>query len=1350
MKAQFLFKHLFWSTYNSCGRVDTGWSAMCDRLQRRGEYAGMITPTCPSPNLQDHKRDSKVNSIELTVRREFVGTYTPARLTKETMRQMWKNIILLITMALSMWIVLPMQQAYAAGAFVKLQILVPGETAAPGTATGKTGTPTARTSGTAFNVKVNAVDANWNVISTLTDVVGITSTDGNAILPSNAALVSGTMTFSVTLKTAGTPTITATDITNGTKTANTSPSITVNAGSLDNFLVESSAGGDIGAQATGVAFTIKITARDVYNNTAISFTGGVNTANITSTGTLSGGPITTTAFTNGVLASQSVTITNSGSFTITVTKGTPTGTSNSFTVGNRRYAVAKSSWNTTATWSATSGGTSGASVPVDGDIVFIGEAATDRNVTIPSGYSATCASLTMGNLTDNTKAELIFFASSSNLTVSGNLTMNRPNDNATSTITLGAGNLTVKGDLELAHHTASNTDDKRINNITISTGTLTAAGDLIYNGEDTQGKQSSIEFTGAGTLNVAGNFTIINGTLTPSTGTVNFNGTYVAQSIPIGVSAVNYNNLVINNTSAGGATLSNTVTSSEVTGNLSVPSGIFNNGGFAITLASTKQFSVSNGATFNLSGTSSMVTVSRTGSSKTFGATSTVNYAGTTQTVSTENYGNLALSGSGNKTISNGTVVSSNLSISGTAKGLLTNGGTSTAQSITLGGINQASGSWGSSGSAATHKDDIWFVKANTGIINVTSTLCSAYTAVISGTATICNGSSTNLAVTITGGIGPYTVVYSGSTVNGYTSGSAIPVSPSTTTTYTLTSVTDAIGCTATVSGSGVATITITSSGTWLGTTSPGNWSDPSNWCGGVPTASTNVFIPSGTTYQPTVDVTTAICLSLTINASAILTIGAAKALTVSGTLTNNGGTAGLVLQSNGSGTASLIHSTTGVPATVSRYMSGVAESWHFLSSPVAAQAISGDWLPTGTYGNGTGYDLYVWNEPTNCWIYKLNTTAVVNWNTVHSGNNFMVGRGYLYSVQATTPTKVFTGNLNNGAVTYPLTNQGPVTSDNVNGFNLVGNPYPSSIDWQALTGWSRSSLLASGSGYDMWIYNPSAGNYGIFNSASGIGTNSVTQYIAPMQGFFVRAAGAGNLGFSNALKVHTGANDWKSATIHPNQFSVVVQSAVDHTSDEVRLLFGYHENQPGAAKLFSPVAAAPSLYLHAGGLNYTVRYLTDTIENPVVPVLFKPGVNGAYTLQFNFEPTQFETVLLEDLKTQNIQDLKISPAYPFSATVSDAANRFALHFVPIITTSLKELPAKITTHGLHIYVDLTLVTGPTIATVYDLLGRKLYEQQLSGETITTLNFNAGRELLLVKLQNPQGSLCRKLLGTNK
>src|SRR5207248_11236346 len=74
-------------------------------------------------------------------------------------------------------------------AFAKLQLLVPGETAAPGSVSGKTGTPTSSTAGTAFNITAKAVDNFWNGVNTITDTVGITSSDANAGLPANAASV---------------------------------------------------------------------------------------------------------------------------------------------------------------------------------------------------------------------------------------------------------------------------------------------------------------------------------------------------------------------------------------------------------------------------------------------------------------------------------------------------------------------------------------------------------------------------------------------------------------------------------------------------------------------------------------------------------------------------------------------------------------------------------------------------------------------------------------------------------------------------------------------------------------------------------------------------------------------------------------------------------------------------------------------------------------------------------------------------------------------------------------------------------------------------------------------------------
>ncbi|MFZ4413713.1 MAG: hypothetical protein ACOYOV_11555, partial [Bacteroidales bacterium] len=489
---------------------------------------------------------------------------------------------------------------------------------------------------------------------------------------------------------------------------------------------------------------------------------------------------------------------------------------------------------------------------------------------------------------------------------------------------------------------------------------------------------------------------------------------------------------------------------------------------------------------------------------------------------------------------------------------------------------------------------------------------------------------------------------------------------------------------------------------------------------------------------------------TLIINSAKLFTIPSTIQLTVLGSFTNNAGTSGFVLQSDVSGTASLIHSSNNVAATMQRYISGSAEDWHFLSSPVAAQSISGSWTPSGTYGNGTGYDLYAWNEPTNCWIYKLNTTSAINWNTIHPGSTFAVGRGYLYSVQASNPTKLFLGNLNNANISYSLSALSPV--DSVKGFNLIGNPYPSSIDWQASSGWTRSNLLNSGSGFDMWIYNKAASNYGVCNSVTGSGTNGVSRYIAPMQGFFVRAATAGNLSMDNTVRVHNGAGGWlkNNAEIDPKILSVVVQSLTGSGFDEVRLQFGYDNNETGAAKLFSPVVIAPSLYLPAMGELFSIRYLTDTIDNPSVPVMFKTEIDGNYSIKCNFSFDRFETLMLEDRKTHFIQNMKAKNTYNFQSSRTDDVFRFVLHFGPEENALYSELPARIYTDGDHLLIDLSLVSKETEAYVYDALGRLLLQTSLQGSKLHMLNIKAKSQILVVQIKNQQGNICRKLFFNNK
>ncbi|KAF2335534.1 Ig-like domain-containing protein [Flavobacterium daemonense] len=79
--------------------------------------------------------------------------------------------------------------------------------------------------------------------------------------------------------------------------------------------------------------------------------------------------------------------------------------------------------------------------------------------------------------------------------------------------------------------------------------------------------------------------------------------------------------------------------------------------------------------------------------------------------------------------------------------------------------------------------------------------------------------------------------------------------------------------------------------GYWSGLTST-DWNTPSNWCSNaVPSSSTNVVIPAGTPFSPSISAYTASVNNLTINASAALTLvsNSNTVLNISGNFVSNG-----------------------------------------------------------------------------------------------------------------------------------------------------------------------------------------------------------------------------------------------------------------------------------------------------------------------------------------------------------------------------------------------------------------------------------------------------------------------------
>ncbi|MCK4894717.1 MAG: hypothetical protein KAT07_12150, partial [Calditrichia bacterium] len=214
------------------------------------------------------------------------------------------------------------------GALTKLQVLLPGETATPGIAPGQTGTVNPILAGSSISVQVNAVDNWWNVISTVSHVVHLSSSDPTASLPPNAPLFNGTRQFSVTLNGTGVHTVTAHDITQPSVLPGTSSQILVNPGDLYQFTFSNI----IGPVTAGVSFPVSITAEDQNGNRLVGYAGTLTLSASTGPGTIS--PVSIVV--NQGLYTGNVILTRAeNGVSLSVTDGVSpphTGTSNQFRV----------------------------------------------------------------------------------------------------------------------------------------------------------------------------------------------------------------------------------------------------------------------------------------------------------------------------------------------------------------------------------------------------------------------------------------------------------------------------------------------------------------------------------------------------------------------------------------------------------------------------------------------------------------------------------------------------------------------------------------------------------------------------------------------------------------------------------------------------------------------------------------------------------------------------------------------------------------------------------------------------------------------------------------------------------
>ncbi len=374
-----------------------------------------------------------------------------------------------------------------------------------------------------------------------------------------------------------------------------------------------------------------------------------------------------------------------------------------------------------------------------------------------------------------------------------------------------------------------------------------------------------------------------------------------------------------------------------------------------------------------------------------------------------------------------------------------------------------------------------------------------------------------------------------------------------------------------------------------------------------------------------------------------------------------------LFIGSDASGSGSLIHQTQGITAHIERYLSNNPPDWHMIAPPTEGQLIEGGEETDFTEGN-----LFIWAEALQSWISYEDPL----WDEIHENRpDFTPGRGYMVSYdlsEENKPVLCFRGEMQAGVFELNVTNNS--NPDNTfRGFNLLGNPYPSAIDWKAADGWSdRKNLQETDSvqgGYNMWIWNPETGQYGAQNTASinDYVHNGISRYIPPMQAFWVRASNdisEETIEVNNNARTHTNHENKKNRPLKsPGAIKLITSTESTAYSDEAIIEFGHDSELGGAQKMFSLIPEAPSIYTSKFDKKFSLNFLNSPEHQDTIFVGFEAGVNSEYTLNvLGAHQWQHEAILLDSFTNERIT-LDENTHYVFYAETADDPDRFMLLF---------------------------------------------------------------------------------------
>ena len=470
----------------------------------------------------------------------------------------------------------------------------------------------------------------------------------------------------------------------------------------------------------------------------------------------------------------------------------------------------------------------------------------------------------------------------------------------------------------------------------------------------------------------------------------------------------------------------------------------------------------------------------------------------------------------------------------------------------------------------------------------------------------------------------------------------------------------------------------------------------------------------------------------------------------------------------------SLLQSTSNaITAYTCQTLPGTTRSWHFLSSSLKNSGIGFNYgtesqvpfswaenpcdvnisnsnndqsLYPSDLPNINKVDLYCFYEPEYHWI-NLKRNSASHWHmnattvpiAYTNETTLTPGKGYLVSIDQDQLLQN-KGTLNNGDVSITLHYTPHNEWAGLLGYNLIGNPYQSYLDFSGFASKNMELWAAKGTEPTYAVYDAAMGGYIQYKEGTSRGAKAATGTLNMHQGFIVRTSTATTVTFTNNMR----SNDANGATFRDEQpaYPLINLTVTDDegVNDFAVLELG-RDNDEGAEKLRANDSKG-WLYLHHGSENYGILFRSEVEDYQ--PLWFEADEAGTYTLSWETANAEFESLTLVDNITGRVTDMLATSSYTFEANPSQYESRFK-----IVIGDWKDVEehedGPSTGSGTFAYQmgDEIIVDGEGRLEVVDMTGRVIVSRA-GVHTVSTNGIVPG--VYLLRLNDGKGTKVQKMV----